>query len=248
MDAYIACNRLTGYKKSEPGVGCDGPCLNRNPTGVGKQGRDRMDGESGTDTMLGPVAAEEEIILLEPGQEKAQNIVKAISHQNAGELMQLLSTEGPMKLSDIASRLDLSTNAAKYHVENLRNAGLIEIANTRYSVKGKKMKVYRLKNQVFIVAPKMNSGADLRAMLLKYATLCGLFIVTCAAILVQPFVVVSYGPVSSLSGSLQPGAAVPATEGSALIPALVIAGIVTILVYAGFEILMYWKNRQMILS
>lgn len=205
-----------------------------------------MDGEFKPDTMQGPVATEEEIILLEPGQEKAQNIVKAISHQNAGELMQLLSTEGPMMLSDIASRLDLSTNAAKYHVENLRNAGLIEISNTRYSVKGKKMKVYRLKNQVFIVAPKMNSVSDLRAILLKYATLCGLFIVTCAAILVQPFVMISYGSVSPLSGSLQPGLTLPVTESSTLIPALVIAGIVTILVYAGFEVLMYWKNRQMI--
>lgn len=204
---------------------------------------DKMDGESGTDTTQGPVAAEEEVILLEPGQEKAQNIVKAISHQNAGELIQLLSTTGPMKLSDIASQMGLSTNAAKYHVENLRNAGLIEISNTRYSVKGKKMKVYRLKNQVFIVAPNMSSGADLRAVLLKYATLCGLFVVTCAAILVQPFVVVSYVPVSSLSGSLQQGTAVQGTESSTLIPALVIAGIVTILVYAGFEILMYWKNR-----
>lgn len=205
-----------------------------------------MDGEFKPDTMQGSTAAEEEIILLEPGQEKAQNIVKAISHQNAGELMQLLSTEGPMKLSDIASRLDLSTNAAKYHVENLRNAGLIEIANTRYSVKGKKMKVYRLKNQVFIVAPKMIPGSNLREVLLKYATLCGLFVVTCAAILVQPFVMISYGSVAPLSGSLQPGTTLPVTESSTLIPALVIAGIVTLLVYAGFECLMYWKNRQMI--
>ncbi len=169
-----------------------------------------MDGESATDITQGPVAVEEEIILLEPGQEKAQNIVKAISHQNAGELMQLLSTAGPMKLSDIASRMGLSTNAAKYHVENLRNAGLIEISNTRYSVKGKKMKVYRLKNQVFIVAPKMNSGSDLRAVLLKYATLCGLFVVTCAAILVQPFALVSYVPVSPLSGSRPAGHSGPA--------------------------------------
>jgi len=203
-----------------------------------------MDGEFGTDTTQGPVAVEEEIIFLEPGQEKAQNIVKAISHHNAGELMQLLSSEGPMKLSDIASRMGLSTNAAKYHVENLKNAGLIEIANTRYSVKGKKMKVYRLKNQVFIVAPNMTSGPALRAVLLKYATLCGIFIVAFGVILLQPFVILSYGPVSSLTGSLQPGAEVPATYSSVFIPALVLAGIVTLLVYAGFEILMYWKNRQ----
>ena len=203
-----------------------------------------MDGDNLGTSVQGPVAVEEEIIFLEPGQEKAQSIVKAISHQNAGEIMQLLSVEGPMKLSDIASRMDLSTNAAKYHVENLRNAGLIEIANTRYSVKGKKMKVYRLKNQVFIVAPGVSPGPALRAVLLKYATLCGLFIVAYAVFLVQPFVTFSPGPVSALSGSLQQGTTLPAVYSSGLIPALVLAGIVTVLVYAGFEMLQYWKDRS----
>jgi DNA-binding transcriptional ArsR family regulator len=203
-----------------------------------------MEGSSLNVSTEGPVAAEEEIIFLEPGQEKAQNIVKAISHQNAGEIMALLSAEGPMKLSDIAARMELSTNAAKYHVENLKNAGLIEIANTRYSVKGKKMKVYRLKNQVFIVAPGVSSGPALRAVLLKYATLCGLFMVAFAVFLVQPFVTFSYGPVSPLAGSLQAGTTLPAEYSSALIPALVLAGIVTLLVFAGTEVLRYWKTQE----
>jgi len=192
-------------------------------------------------------APEEEIIILEPGMEKAQNIVKAISHQNAGDLMQLLSAEGPLRLSDIADRLGLSTNAAKYHVENLMNAGLIEISNTRYSVKGKKMKVYRLKNQVFIVAPAMSSGSDLRAALLKYATLCGVFVVSFAVILFQPFVTVVTEPVGPLSGSLQTAGELPPTAVSSLPEAaLVIAAIITILAFAGFELLEYWKSRHLI--
>ena len=208
-----------------------------------------MNGEIMAEKVPSPVPVpEEEIIILEPGKEKAQNIVKAISHQNAEELMQLLSTEGPMRLSDIAGRLGLSTNAAKYHVENLMHAGLIEISNTRYSVKGKKMKVYRLKNQVFIVAPGMSSGSDLRAALLKYATLCGIFVVSFAVILLQPFVTVVAEPAGPLSGSLHQGAAgLPAAY---LSPspeaALVIAAIITILAFAGFELLEYWKGRHLI--
>ena len=195
--------------------------------------------------LQGPVAVEEEIIFLEPGQEKAQNIVKAISHHNARrDYGSSLSSEGPMKLSDIASRMGLSTNAAKYHVENLKNAGLIEIANTRYSVKGKKMKVYRLKNQVFIVAPNMTSGPALRAVLLKYATLCGIFIVAFGVILLQPFVVLTYRPVALSPVPSSRAQKYLPTYSSTFIPALVLAGIVTLLVYAGFEILVYWKNRQ----
>lgn len=208
-----------------------------------------MNGEIMTEKVPAPVPApEEEIIILEPGKEKAQNIVKAISHQNAGDIMQLLSAEGPMRLSDIANRLGLSTNAAKYHVENLMSAGLIEISNTRYSVKGKKMKVYRLKNQVFIVAPGMSSGLDLRAALLKYATLCGVFIFSFAVLLFQPFVTVVAEPTGPLSGSLQPGASgIPAAYVSTLPEAaLVIAAIITILAFAGFELLEYWKGRHLI--
>ena len=190
-----------------------------------------------------PAAGEDEIVFLEPGQEKAQNIAKAISHQNAGDIMALLSTEGPMKLSDIASRMELSTNAAKYHVENLKNAGLIEIANTRYSVKGKKMKVYRLKNQVFIVAPGRASGPALRAVLLKYASLCGIFVVASAIFVAQPFVTFSPGPVGSLSGSVWQGTALPAAYAPAIVPALILAGIVTLLVFAGTELTGYWRDR-----
>jgi DNA-binding Lrp family transcriptional regulator len=207
-----------------------------------------MDGEIMAQKVTVPVPApEEEIIILEPGKERAQNIVKAISHQNAGDLMQLLSTEGPLRLSEIAERLGLSTNAAKYHVENLMNAGLIEISNTRYSVKGKKMKVYRLKNQVFIVAPSMSSGSDLRAALLKYATLCGVFICSFAVILFQPFVTVVTEPARPLSGSLQTAGSLPPAYVSTLPEAaLVIAAIITILAFAGFELLEYWKRRQLI--
>ncbi|MDD1701912.1 MAG: helix-turn-helix domain-containing protein [Methanoregula sp.] len=207
-----------------------------------------MDGAESAGNYQEPVIPREEVILLEPGEAKAQNIVKAISHQNAADLMQLLSKEGPLRLSEIAEKLNLSTNAAKYHVENLKNAGLIEISNTRYSVKGKKMNVYRLKNQVFIVAPRMAPGADIRAALLKYASLFALFVVSFAAIMVQPFVALSFEPVGSLSGSLQPGTAAAGIYSSALIPSLIFAGIITLFAYAGFEILMYWKNRQMIAS
>lgn len=41
----------------------------------------------------------------------------------------------------------------KYHVENLLDAGLISVAETRYSVKGREVKLYSLTNQLLIVAP-----------------------------------------------------------------------------------------------
>lgn len=212
-------------------------------TGDGGPGKDAA-GSSGQQEPA-PDPAGEEIVFLEPGKEQAQNIARAMSHQNAGDIMALLSTEGPMRLSDIADRMALSTNAAKYHVENLMGAGLVEISNTRYSVKGKKVKIYRLKNQIFVMAPSGRTSAPaVREALLKFATLCGLFIVAFAFFFVQPFVSLSSGPVSPVSGSLQQGAVMPAADSSALVPALILAVFATLLVFAGFEIFEYWKRRE----
>lgn len=126
-------------------------------------------GDSGLSPAKGNVAGTmEDTVFLEPGDEKTQNIVRAISHKTAGVVVQILSAEGPLSLSDIADRLEISLNAAKYHIENLMKAGILEIAETRYSVKGKKVKIYTLKNQVFIVSPTVTSADQLNKAVVKY--------------------------------------------------------------------------------
>jgi PAS domain S-box-containing protein len=110
----------------------------------------------------------DEAIFLEPGDEKTQNIVRAISHPIAGVVVQTLSSQGPLSLSDLADRLKISLNAAKYHITNLMKAGILEISRTRYSVKGKKIKIYCLKNQVFLVSPSVTSADQLRKAVVQY--------------------------------------------------------------------------------
>jgi len=109
------------------------------------------------------------VVFLEPGDERAQKIAKAMGSQTAGDILQILG-EGPQSLTDITDRLSIPMNTAKYHVENLLDAGLIAVAETRYSVKGREVKIYTLSNQLLIVAPRR---ADARSLLLKYATLFG---------------------------------------------------------------------------
>jgi hypothetical protein len=66
-------------------------------------------------------------------------------------------------------------NTVKYHVENLVDAGVIAVADTRYSVKGRTIKIYSLTDQLLIVAPRRS---DIRSMLTKYAALFGIVAVT----------------------------------------------------------------------
>jgi DNA-binding transcriptional ArsR family regulator len=122
------------------------------------------------------------VVVLEPGDERAQKIAKAMGSQTAGDILQLLA-EGQKSLTDIAERLSLPMNTAKYHIENLLEAGIIAVEDTRYSVKGREVKMYSLTNQLLIVAPRR---LDVRSLLLKYASLFG--IIAVASVVVSALV------------------------------------------------------------
>jgi predicted transcriptional regulator len=143
----------------------------------------------------------EPVIVLDPGEERAQIIARAISSRTAGEILHILA-ESPGTLSDIAEKMNIPLTRAKYHVDNLVQAGIIEIAMERYSVKGRPVKIYALTEQVLVVAPKK---VDIRAMLLKYSSVFGIYI------LVTGIFVALYGilkteqhPMLVGGGSLEP--------------------------------------------
>jgi hypothetical protein len=87
-------------------------------------------------------------------------------------------------------------NTAKYHIENLLDAGLIAVEQTKYSIKGREVKIYTLTNQLLVVAPRQ---ADVRTLLLKYASLFGIVAVCSVMISVLSPI---FGPESLIRGSV----------------------------------------------
>ena len=110
------------------------------------------------------------VVILEPGDERAQKISKAMASQTASDILQLLA-ENQKSLTEITNRLAIPLTTAKYHIENLLEAGLITVAETKYSVKGREIKIYAITNQLLIVAPRQS---NVRSLLLKYASLFGI--------------------------------------------------------------------------
>lgn len=50
--------------------------------------------------------------------------------------------DSPATASELADRTENSVQTVMYHLDNLNNSGLIQVADTRYSEKGKEMNVY----------------------------------------------------------------------------------------------------------
>jgi len=110
------------------------------------------------------------VVILEPGDERAQKISKAMASQTASDILQLLA-ENKKSLTEITDKLAIPLTTAKYHIENLLEAGLITVAEIKYSVKGREIKIYAVTNQLLIVAPRQS---NVRSLLLKYASLFGI--------------------------------------------------------------------------
>ncbi|MBP2145582.1 DNA-binding transcriptional ArsR family regulator [Methanofollis sp. W23] len=111
----------------------------------------------------------EEVVVLEPGDEQAKKIAKAMASQTANDILGSLK-DGPKSATEIAAALSIPITTLKYHVENLAEAGLIEIVKTKWSSKGREVKIYGLTERLLIVAPQVK---DIKSVLLKFMSLFG---------------------------------------------------------------------------
>jgi DNA-binding transcriptional ArsR family regulator len=73
--------------------------------------------------------------------EATRDVFTTLSSETAYAVFRMLNEE-PATPPSVAERLDLSIQNAHYHLGNLEDAGLIEVADTCYSEKGREMDVF----------------------------------------------------------------------------------------------------------
>lgn len=71
----------------------------------------------------------------------AGELLSSLSSDTARDILSALH-EQPATASEVAGRADTSLQNARHHLDNLEEAGLIRVADTRYSQKGREMNVY----------------------------------------------------------------------------------------------------------
>lgn len=95
-------------------------------------------------------------------EQKGELQVVGMDDENINEVLDALSSDtsrtiltsiydDPMTPSEISDRADESIQTVSYHLENLHDAGLIQIAGQQYSEKGREMKVYEPADEPVVV-------------------------------------------------------------------------------------------------
>ncbi len=104
----------------------------------------------------------------------ADEVLSALSSGTARELLAAVH-EDPAPPSKLADRVDTSLQNAQYHLENLEEAGAIEVVDTAYSAKGREMDVYAPSDQPLVIfAGEDSEGSTLRTALKRFLGTVGI--------------------------------------------------------------------------
>jgi len=97
-----------------------------------------------------------ELRVLSLTDDDAERLIGSVSSETARSILTALE-ERPATASELADSVSTSLQNVRHHLGNLQEAGLVEVAGTRYSVKGREMKVYAPSQDSLVV---VGSEAD----------------------------------------------------------------------------------------
>jgi DNA-binding transcriptional ArsR family regulator len=80
----------------------------------------------------------------------ADEVFDALSSKTSRQVLTAVY-EDPMPASELADAADTSLQNTHYHLENLRDAELIEVIDTAYSAQGNELKIYGPTNRSVVV-------------------------------------------------------------------------------------------------
>lgn len=116
-------------------------------------------------------------------EDDADTLIEALSSTTARSILTELHTE-PAAASELASRCDTTIQNTQYHIEQLADAGLIEVIDTVYSEKGREMDVYAPADRpLVVVAGDQTQAASVKDRLPEF--LGGLGLLAAASLAVQ---------------------------------------------------------------
>lgn len=73
--------------------------------------------------------------------ERSEAVLSAVQSETGRSVFRALTRE-PLTPTGVADRLDTSVETVGYHLDNLQDAGLVDVVDTVYSAKGREMDVY----------------------------------------------------------------------------------------------------------
>lgn len=130
-------------------------------------------GDDGQEKKESSDSSEPSSDILTIDDEKADEVLSSVSSETARHILTSIH-DSPKVPIDLAEELDTTTQNVRYHLDNLEEAGLVEVSDICYSEKGREMYVYEPSDAPsMLVFGKEKDGPRMRKVLTKVASSVG---------------------------------------------------------------------------
>lgn len=96
---------------------------------------------------------DEKYVLVSLEDERTEKLAGVLGNKTCKKILDFL-TDKEASESEIAKELKMPLNTVGYNIKNLLLAGLIEEKRHLFSVKGKRIPVYKISNKYIVISPK----------------------------------------------------------------------------------------------
>ena len=112
----------------------------------------------------------DDVLLVLPLGEESKQITQTIANDTARQILELLA-DGALSTSAIAKKLEIPLTTAQYNVEKLIDAKLVVVEKTKYSEKGREVKLYAPARRMIVLVPANTSRQAVMDVLKRYLVL-----------------------------------------------------------------------------
>lgn len=130
----------------------------------------------------------------------ADDLIGALSSDTARDILAELHKEEATP-SELADRAETTVQNARYHLESLSDAGLVEVDGMRYSEKGREMDVYAPADPLVVFVGSEEESPGIREALKRFVG--GISILAGASLLVE-FLFRQYAPMGGAAPTGEP--------------------------------------------
>ncbi len=115
-----------------------------------------------------------EKVLILPLSEDSKKITQTLSNSTALKILELLAQQ-PMSATAISEELNLALTTIKYNLDALIESDLIKVNKTKWSKKGREIKIYEPVQKLIVVVPGggKSDKSSIISMLQKYLGMIG---------------------------------------------------------------------------
>lgn len=106
---------------------------------------------------------DDKYVLVSFDDSRMKGISEVLGNESCKKIINFLA-ERKSSETDISRELGMPLNTVGYNIKKLLSAGLIEKVNWFWSVKGKKMPVYKVSQKSIVISPKQKSKMALKML------------------------------------------------------------------------------------